>query len=171
MVEDPSPGRVILCDASPLIFLAKLTRLDLIARVTEARPLVLQVVVDEILHARAAPLEGERLRAWLDGVDVVVSKGSLFESSALSLSDRASLAYAFQKQVDWFLVDERLLRRFAKERGIRVIGFCGLLLRAFEKGILNRSEAQALLDRSIREHGLRISIELYQGIRERLADG
>jgi len=171
MVEDPSLGRVILCDASPLIFLAKLNRLDLIARVTEARPLVLQVVVDEILHARAAPLEGERLRAWLDGVDVVVSKESLFESSALSLSDRASLAYAFQKQVDWFLVDERLLRRFAKERGIRVIGFCGLLLRASEKGVLNRSEAQALLDRSIREHGLRISIELYQGIRERLADG
>jgi predicted nucleic acid-binding protein len=163
-----SAGKVVLCDASPLIFLAKLNRLDLIERSTEARVIVLRCVVHEVLSARAALVETERLRAWFATVEVVDYEGSLFESQALSLSDRTSLAWAFEHTVDWFLVDERLLRRFAKERGIRVIGFCGLMLKAAEQGILTKSEVLTLLDTSIREHGFRISVQLYQHIRERV---
>jgi predicted nucleic acid-binding protein len=160
--------QIVLCDASPLIFLAKLNRLDLVEGVTQARPVVLQAVVDEVLSQRAAPVEAERLRSWLADVEKVDYQGSLFESLALSQSDQASLAWAFEHSADWFLVDERLLRRFAKERGIPVIGFCGLLLRATECGILSRSEVQALLDLSIREHDFRISMQLYQHIRQLL---
>lgn len=160
--------QVVVCDASPLIFLAKLNRLELLERSIGARTVVLRCVVEEILSEKATPLEAERLRAWLESVEVVDYSGSLVASQALSLSDRTSLAWAIEHEADWFLVDERLLRRFAKERGIRVIGFCGLLLRAAAQGILKKSEVQTLLDTSIREHGFRISIELYQNICDRL---
>ncbi|TVP76724.1 MAG: hypothetical protein EA353_11605 [Puniceicoccaceae bacterium] len=164
---DPSQ-QIIVCDASPLIFLAKLNRLELIERTIGARAVVLRCVVEEILSEQATPVEAERLRAWLESVEVADYTGPLIASQALSLSDRTSLAWAIEHQADWFLVDERLLRRFAKERGIRVIGFCGLLLRAAEQRILKESEVQSLLDTSIREHGFRISIQLYQHICNRL---
>ncbi|MCH8541853.1 MAG: hypothetical protein LAT58_13950 [Opitutales bacterium] len=159
---------IIVCDASPLIFLAKLNRLDLIELSIGARVVVLHCVVQELLSEKAAPGEAERLQAWLQSVEVVDYADTLFESRALSLSDRTSLSWAFEHGADWFLVDERLLRRFAKERGIRVIGFCGLLLKAAEQRILEKSDVQTLLDTSIREHGLRISIQLYQHICNRL---
>ena len=162
------PTKIIVCDASPLIFLAKLNRLDWVEQVTGARAVVLRCVVREILSDQATPLEAQRLRDWLTAVEVVDYDGDLVESQALSLSDRTNLAWAFQRKAEWFLVDERLLRRFAKERGIRVIGFCGLLLRAVDLGISGKAEAQSLIDTAIREHGFRISIELYQAIRRRL---
>ena len=167
MAVDPRKP-IIVCDASPLIFLAKLNRLELLELSIGARTVVLRCVVEEILSEKATPVEAERLRAWLESVEVVDYTGTLVASQALSLSDRTSLAWAIEHEANWFLVDERLLRRFAKERGIRVIGFCGLLLRAAEQRILKHSEVQTLLDTSIREHGFRISIELYQDICNRL---
>ena len=163
-----STQQIIVCDASPLIFLAKLNQLALIDSTIGARVIVLQCVAHEILSERATLLEAERLGTWLRTVEMVDYEGSLVESNALSLSDRTSLGWAFEHGADWFLVDERLLRRFAKERGIRVIGFCGLLLRAAEQTILSPTEVQSLLDTAIREHGFRISIQLYQHISERL---
>jgi predicted nucleic acid-binding protein len=129
---------------------------------------VLRCVVEEILSEKATPLEAERLGAWLGSAEVVDYTGPLAASRSLSQSDRTSLAWAIEHKADWFLVDERLLRRFARERGIRVIGFCGLLIRATEQRVLDKFEVQTLLDTSIRDHGFRISIELYQDIYNRL---
>lgn len=159
---------IIVCDASPLIFLAKLNHLGLIERVTGRGAVVLRCVVDEVLSKRAMPLEAERLREWLSTVEVVDYTGSLFPTDALSRSDQSSLAWSVENHAEWLLTDERLLRRFARERGIQVIGFCGLLLQAVSRGEIAAKEARALIDRAIREHNFRISVELYQRIVELL---
>lgn len=159
---------IVVCDASPLIFLAKLNQLALIERVTRRSPVVLRCVVDEVLSKRAMPLEAERLREWLSTVRVVDYTGSLFPTDALSRSDQSSLAWSVENHAEWLLADERLLRRFAREQGIQAIGFCGLLLQAAIMGALSTREARAAIDTAIREHGFRISIELYQDIVKRL---
>lgn len=159
---------IIVCDASPLIFLAKLDQLGLIEQVTGRGAVVLRCVVDEVLSKRAMPLEAERLAEWLSAVEVVDYTGSLFPTDALSRSDQSSLAWAVENHVEWLLADERLLRRFAQERGIQVIGFCGLLLQGVSQGEITAKEARALIDQAIREHNFRISVELYQRIVERL---
>jgi len=115
---------IVVCDASPLIFLAKVNRLELIESVTPRKPVVLRGVMEEVL------------------------------------SDRA----------EWLLADERLLRRFARERGIQVIGFCGLLLQAVRMDQMTSQQALSAIDTAIREHGFRISIKLYQKIMQRLSD-
>lgn len=159
---------IVVCDASPLIFLAKLNQLGLVERVTGRGAVVLRCVVDEVLSKRAMPLEAERLREWLSTVEVVDHMGSLFPTDALSRSDQSSLAWSVENHAEWLLADERLLRRFARERGIQVIGFCGLLLQAVSRGEMPAKEVRALIDTAIREHGFRISIELYQHIVDRL---
>lgn len=155
---------IIVCDASPLIFLAKLNQLGLIERVTKRDVVVLRCVVDEVLSKRAMPQEAERLRVWLTTVEVVDYTGSLFPTDALSHSDQSSLAWSVENRAEWLLADERLLRRFARDQGIQVIGFCGLLLQAASRDEIPAKEARALIDRAIREHNFRISVELYQHI-------
>jgi predicted nucleic acid-binding protein len=114
------------------------------------------------------PLEAERLTEWLSTVEVVDYTGSLFPTEALSRSDQSSLAWSVENHAQWLLADERLLRRFAQERGIQVIGFCGILLQAVSRGEITAREARALIDSAIREHDFRISVELYQHIVGRL---
>jgi predicted nucleic acid-binding protein len=155
---------LVVCDASPLIFLAKINHLALIETVTRRKAIVLRCVADEVMSNRASPLELDRLRRWFHGVEVVAFTGSLFPSQALSRSDQSCLAWAVENRAEWLLADERLLRRFAREQGLQVIGFCGLLLKAVEAKHLSREAARSAIDSAIRDHGFRISIELYQAI-------
>ncbi len=153
---------LIVCDASPLIFLAKLDRLNLIGEVLGGEVFVLQCVVNEAISAKAGPLESERLRTFFDGVKAVDFEASKYVSSALSQADQSTLTWAIENRADWVLADERLLRRIAIEKGMRVVGFLGILLEAGRKGILTTGEVKAAIDDAISKHDCRISITLYQ---------
>ena len=156
--------KVVICDSSPLIFLAKLDGLRLIRLVLSGQPVALACVVREILNERAGPVEAERLRSWLTEVEVIDFHGSLFPSRALSQSDQSTLAWAVANKAGWLLADERLLRRFARDRGVRVIGFCGILLRAVRQGFLQPDQARSMLNSAVADHGLMISITLYRRV-------
>lgn len=167
----PSPDserRIVICDSSPLIFLAKTGSLDLIGKVLPGRLVVLGCVVGEILGDRAAAVESDRLRTWLEEVDLIEYEGSLFPASALSRSDQSTLAWAVNHEAAWLVADERLLRRVARQRGIRVIGFCGILVKAAERGLLTSRECRRLIDEAVDHHGLRISVNLYRRILDAL---
>lgn len=156
--------RVVLCDASPLIFLAKLDRLELIALVTKRPLVVVEAVVREVLSDRAGPVEHQRLERWISRVEVVQQEGAAFASDALSESDRSSLAWAVENRAEWLLADERLLRRFAQTYGIKVIGFCGILVQAAKQGHVSAEEARDCVDRAIRDHRCRLSVDVYRRI-------
>ena len=168
MADSEKSRRLVICDASPLIFLAKVDQLELIAKVTGCPVVVLSCVVREILSERATPVEAHRLRIWLSNVETVEHEDSLFTTDALSKSDQSTLAWAVKNRAEYLLADERLLRRFAQEYGIRSIGFCGILIQASQKGYLSQGEARRCIDVAVQEHGLRISVQLYQKILDRL---
>jgi len=131
--------------------------------------IVLQNVCNEIMSEQAGPAELDRLRKWLEDVEVVDYEDRFLSTSALSLSDQSTLAWAFNHHAEWIVADERLLRCVALQRGIRVIGFCGILVKAVERGFLAASTARMMLDAAVDHHGLRISIALYRRILEALA--
>lgn len=54
----------ILCDASPLIFLAKLDSLDLISQVLGGEVVILRCVADEVCSDSAGEVESLRLRKF-----------------------------------------------------------------------------------------------------------
>ena len=169
MPGSESSAGCVVCNASPLIFLAKVDGLGLLKPLIPGRWVVLQCVVEEILGERAAAVEAERLRRWLGEVEVIDFDGSLFPTRALSRSDRASLAWAVGNRADWLLADDRLLRRFAREHGLGVIGFCGVLVKAVEHRLLDARKARDLIDQAVERHGLMISVALYRRISEALA--
>lgn len=159
---------IVICDASPLIFLAKLDCLHLISDLLGGDLIVLRCVVDEVLSPSAGPVERRRLEGFLKSVKIVDSSESDYESHTLSDSDRITLTYAIRSKAAWLVADERLLRRIAKEEGLRVVGFLGLLVQSEKAGLMSASEARQLVDAAISEHDLRISIGLYQRVVEEL---
>ena len=163
--------KVVVCDASPLIILAKLNRLHLIADLLGNAIVVLQWVADEVLGERAIPLERQRLNDFLSTVARAIAfEESDIESNALSASDRYTLTYSIRNAVDWLVVDERLMRRVAAEHRIAVMGVLGLIVGAAKHGILTHAESESALREAVGVHGLRISVALYQRVLDALQD-
>ena len=160
---------IVVSDASPLIILAKLDRLGLLAALFDADITVLRCVVSEVLGERAGLLERQRLETFFEAdARIVEFSGSDLASRTLSASDQSSLIYCQQNNADWLVADERLLRRIAGGNGIAVIGTMGILLEAVRREILSKSEANLDVQKAVRDHGLRISIALYQRILQEL---
>ena len=154
---------IVLCDASPLIFLAKLNRLHLIPQLLGPDVVVLQCVVNEVLGtAQVQHPEQQRLAAWLQSVRVVESIDSDYEAGRLSASDRQTLTYAVRQRAAWLVADERLMRRIAVAEGVATIGTLGLLAGAARRGLITRQQALEDLATLVSKHRLRISVLLYQ---------
>jgi predicted nucleic acid-binding protein len=154
--------KTIVCDASPLIFLAKLNRLDLLHRVLDGEIFVLRCVVDEVLTDSAGLVERKRLDAFFASIEVVDFTATGESGGALSRSDHSTLLWAIENGGDWLLADERLLRRVATEEGIAMIGFLGILLLAARRKILPVIEVRHDINACVSRHGCRISVALYQ---------
>jgi predicted nucleic acid-binding protein len=155
---------IVVCDASPLVFLAKANRLPILPALLGNDIVVLDCVVKELLHERASPVETERLRTFLTGTTQPVWQGKIEPSLALSTSDQSSLTWAIEHKAAWLVADERLLRRVALDHGIAVTGFCGLLIQAARSGLLSPGQVRSDLDQAISHHGFRISVQLYREI-------
>jgi predicted nucleic acid-binding protein len=159
----------VVCDASPLIFLAKLDRLDLIARLLGPEVVVVDCVAREVTDIdRAGELERARLVAFLASVTVVPSTETAFAAGRLSTCDRQTLTYDIRQRPDFLLVDERLMRRIADEQGIATIGTLGLLAAAVKHGHLSAADAVRDLDLAVSRQGFRISVALYQRFRQEM---
>jgi len=78
----------VVCDASPLIFLAKLDGLDLIARLLGPEVVVVECVAREVTDIeRAGEIERARLEAFLESASVVPSTETTPASARLSTCD------------------------------------------------------------------------------------
>jgi len=157
-------SNLIICDASPLILLAKIDYLDLIDKVLEGEIMVLQVIVDEVCSDSAGDVERIRLNRFVKTVKVVDFVDPEYPSTTLSQNDRSVLNWAIQNQPDWLIADEKLLRRIAKEEGLQVIGTIGLLVAGYRKSFLSKAQVKAKIDELITVHKYRISVGLYQKI-------
>jgi predicted nucleic acid-binding protein len=154
---------IVLCDASPLIFLAKLNRLALIPQLLGPEVVVLQCVVNEVLGTALEPrAEKQRLEAFLQSAQVVEFADSDYQAGRLSASDRQTLTYAVRKQTDWLVADERLMRRIAAAEGVATIGTLGLLAAASRRGLITRQAVLTDINTAISSHNFRISIALYR---------
>lgn len=155
---------IVICDASPLIFLAKLGRLELIRQWAQGELVILRCVVDEVLGERGSPEEKELLARFIATARVVEFEESGYDSKALSPSDNKTLTYAVRNKADWLVADERALRRIAGEQGVPTVGILGLLAAAVRRGTLSADEARTDLGRAVSELGFRISSHLYRQI-------
>lgn len=162
---------VVVADACPVIFLAKLDRLALIRRVFPGT-IVMPTSVQRELGQDAMPLpEQRRVREFLQHCRIEAVRGSRFAASALSVADRHVLALAAKHPKPVILTDDSLVRRIALAEGIPVAGTLGVMIRAVRAEVITPDEAVRALDELVAQHQFRISVDLYRESVRQMRDG
>lgn len=154
--------RLWVVDTSPLIFLAKLDRLDLLKRGADqivAPPAVLREI-DEYPDSASERIE-EAKRSWLSVravedrrlVDVLMADLDVGESEVIAL--------ALELVAERVILDDLDARRLAQRLGVGPVGTLGLLLAAKLRGEIQSLKAE--IDRLL-EAGFRVSSALRQAV-------
>ena len=155
---------IVVADASPLIFLGKIRRLDLIHRVLGGDVVVPQQVRDEVLARPLDPVESDELHRFLATVRMEGVDSPRAFAAGMSRADNAAMTLAVRLKADLLLADDRTVRRLADVEGIRPLGTLGVLLLALRRGLVDRTELRRLVDDLVRSHGFRIGVELYAAV-------
>jgi predicted nucleic acid-binding protein len=147
----------VITNATPLIALAAINRLDLLRRLF-AEVLVPAAVYDEVVGRGAGYAGAEHVAqaAWLQ---IRVAPGPVTIDPLLLGLDAGELAVlllAREERPDWVLIDERLGRRMAQALHLPVMGTLGVLLAAFRVGWLSQAEAQQAVQDLV-SNGIRLS--------------
>jgi predicted nucleic acid-binding protein len=160
---------IVVADASPLIFLAKLRRLKLVSRLVGDDIRIPRVVCKEVMSPGVDPIEREELESFFASCTIVAVPRPRAFASAMSAADNAALTLAIRTRADILLCDERVTRAMAQSEGIQSLGTLGILLRAMRADLLTRHETRRGVDLLVREHGFRIGIELYQAVLDQIS--
>jgi len=157
---------IIVADAAPLIFLAKINQLSLLTELFNAEIFVPSAVRKEIISPEVPPDEERLLSAFLAGCEVVDLRKPVSYAQALSFADNCILTLASREGAAIVLSDDRLLRKTAVIEGFRVIGTLGILLRATKNSILTEKNTEILIEQLVEEHNFRISTSVYDAARK-----
>jgi len=138
---------IVIADTSPLNYLLLIEQIDLLPHLFE-KIIIPDGVRDEMVVS-SAPIV---LRQWItnpppwltvqtvDEVDATLSVLDPGEQAAITLSQLLS--------ADLLIIDERLGRRMARDRGIPIIGTLGILDDAASQGLIDITEAIARLQQT-----------------------
>ena len=157
---------IVVADASPLIFLAKLTQLDLVPRLLSDDIRMPRLVYREVMLPGIDPIERDLLQSFLANCTIEAVPRPRSFASAMNAADNAALTLAVRNKATVLLCDERVTRIMAQGEGIRPLGTLGVLLQAMRTGLLTRSETRRMVDLLVGTRGFRIGIELYQAVLE-----
>jgi predicted nucleic acid-binding protein len=153
---------ILVADAAPLIFLAKINQLSLISRFFDAEILIPAAVRKEVLGSETPPDEERLLTAFISNCRIFPLRKPTKFAKALSFADNCILTLAVENQADMILSDDRLLRKTAAIEGFLVIGTIGVLIRAAKSSLLTQKKSMELLDELVKAHNFRISTQVYE---------
>jgi len=162
---------IVVSNATAIIHLSRIRMLRLL------RELFSKVVIPRVVYSEVAiPGEvgcEEITRGFQEGwivVNDVRDRGSVYElAPLLHRGEAEAIVLAEEIRADYLIVDERVARRLAALRGIRVIGVLGILSLCVEAGSISVDEALRLGEALI-ESGYVIDREVYDEWRRFLVE-
>ena len=162
----------IVSNSSPLIYLAKITRLNLIKNVY-GQIWIPEAVFNETvtqgktLRITDASIIEEAIGKWIlkekISSETDLKYAFLDENNKIGLGEKQALKLCKQLNADTFIVDDKEARRVSRILKIKPIGTCGILFQAHKKGLISTNEAQQILDNLIKVK-FRIDPSVYSSI-------
>lgn len=159
---------VAILDASPLIFLAKVGQLPLVASLGLGSLYLPDAVERELLVPSPEAPPRAALQEFLRTCRVVPVEGARESGVALSLADRCVLELALRWHADLVVADDLALRRAAEGLGLHPLGTLGLLALAVKRRRLTRSAAAAIVRDLVERHRFRIGAAVYAEFERRV---
>ena len=150
---------IVVSNTSPINYLLLIDQIDLLPYLFE-KIIIPEVVRDEMLDPDAPPTLQQWIAnppPWLIIQAVPVIDATL---SSLDLGEQAAITLAQTLSADLLIIDERLGRQIARERGISIIGTLGILDDAASQGLVDLSDAIARLQKT----NFRISRRIIQAL-------
>lgn len=154
---------IVVSDASPLIALAAVGRLELLHRLY-GEVLIPEAVYREVTTSAPHAIGAEEVKAaeWIRVQPVRERTLVVALSLELDAGEAAAIALAVESGADLLLMDERRGRLAAVRLGTHVIGVLGVLIEAKKTGML--PEVRPLLDALERNAGFHIGAALYRRV-------
>jgi predicted nucleic acid-binding protein len=150
---------IVVADASPLIAMSRVGRLDLLREVF-GQLLVPEAVWIELTGSGIERAGSSEIAAatWIERREAMDRQ--LVESlkRILGAGEAEAIVLAKETNADVLLMDERLGRSTAHDLGLSVVGLVGVLIEARDRGLL--SDAKSLVAALDQEAGFWISAEL-----------
>lgn len=150
---------IVVSDTSPINYLLLINQIDLLPCLFE------QIIIPDVVEAEMrdpdAPTILQRWIAappsWLT-IQVVTAIDETLNS--LDLGEQAAITLAQRLPADLLLIDERLGRQIANDRGLSVIGTLGILDTAATQGLIDLAQAIAQLQQT----NFRVSHRIIQAL-------
>jgi len=150
-------ARLIWCDTSPLLFLARLNRLELLK--SSAEKIYIPDAVLEEINKKQDTATGsikEILNTWL--FECTIKNQELRDMLfGLGSGEQDVMIQAYEQRTSLVILDDQDARRTARRLGLKPIGTIGLLLVGKKRGIVDSVENE--INRLV-EYGFWISDNL-----------
>ena len=148
-------GDVVVCDASPLIILARVDQLSLLSRLFRDVFVPPAVWSEATCDPKAAGAATILASSWIK-----VRAPRVVPPSTLGLGEREAMGLAAELHAV-LVVDDGGARAAALAMGIKITGMLGVLRRAKRERMI--AEVRPVIER-MRENGLRVADELVAAI-------
>lgn len=150
----------IVSNASPLIFLAKIGRLDLLEgyEIIIPKQVYTEINIGEKTGREDIYKIENLVKIGIIKVDEIEINEEL-EKQNLGIGEKAAISLGIAKNISLILLDERKARRVAKFYNLYPKGAIGILAEALKKNKITKKEFKELIQKLIKE-GYRISEEL-----------
>lgn len=170
------PKRVVVSDSTPLIYLAKIGRLNLVKDVFE-KVFIPEAVFNEavtqgkMLNMSDAFVIEEAVGIWIIKEPLKPEVDTEFRfldtNTRLGFGEKGALKMCKQLNADYFIADDKEARRVSKILNIKSIGTCGIIIQAYRQGSITNTEALQIMDELVKV-GFRIGSTLYRRVFDEL---
>lgn len=147
---------IVVSDASPIVALARIGRLDLL------RDLYHRVLVPGAVHqevrAGSAGIEAILAATWIEPHEAADQPLIDRLARQLDRGEAEAIALTIEYRADLLLMDERRGRRVAVEFGLRVVGTLAVLVAAKERGFV--TAVAPLIDEMTQSGSFRVADDL-----------
>lgn len=130
---------IVVSDSSPLIALARIRKLELLAALFERIVIPAEVHGEVIIEGRGLPgAEEVSSAAWIEvAPPCVAPQQAIWKAcDGLGAGERGAIVLAKSLQADLTLIDERKGRQVAAEVGLSVAGCIGVLESGARRGLV-----------------------------------
>ncbi len=131
---------IVVSDTSPVNYLLLIDQIDLLPRLFQ------QIIIPDVVRKEMLdPLAPPSLQQWIahppSWLRVQTVSGVDTTLNALDPGEQAAITLAQTLPADLLIIDERLGRRVASDRGIPIIGTLGILDDAASQGLIELADA------------------------------